>query len=201
MGQTRLVPPVLSQLLGGLGLYFLFTAYLTILLYWAGLYHHMFATRMDFTFNPTIKRIFLAISGTWLAFEISVRVVYGLQMMNGRHDLPVDLIDSIYNIYICVIGLAFSLFFMIYGGLIFYQVRTSKFHKKTKERAIRKLTFVITILSWTFLVAIIILIVIVLFNGMRTPIGAIFGLSAQFTMESVLMIEMFYVLKKSNHEK
>ncbi|EFA84051.1 hypothetical protein PPL_03124 [Heterostelium album PN500] len=197
MVQTYLIPPTITQLLGGLSLYFVFTAYLLVLLHWISVYHHVFSTRCHKILIPATKRVFIVVNTIWLLAELTARILYGLEQSNIlKLDSGLELIDLLYGIYIVVVGFVFSFFFMVYGSLIFVRIRDAQFEKKTKEKVFTKLTFIVTILSWTFLVATISVILIVVFNGQKTPFGAIFSMSAQFIFEIVLIIEMFYILKR-----
>ncbi|KAF2075036.1 hypothetical protein CYY_003646 [Polysphondylium violaceum] len=196
MKQTGRVNGVFVELAGGLGLYFLFSAFLLILLYWAGLYHRVFGLARIGLFNPIAKNLFLVIDAIWLIFEIIVRVLYGLENKSFYTDGNFKLLDLIYSIYTMVIGISFSLGFMIYGTLIYHEIKKVQIKKESKENVVKKLTFIVTILSWTFLIGVVSLILIIKFNVVNHPYGALGGLTLQFIVEIALNIELLYILHK-----
>eukprot|EP01133_Synstelium_polycarpum_P015468 gene15468-18359_t len=116
--------------------------------------------------------------------------MYGLKIKRFYFDDKFTILDSAYNGYIGLVGLLFSFFFMVYGGLIYNKIKNAQFQKKTKEKAVRKLTFIITVLSWSFLFAVISLIVIIVLRGVQRPLSAIFAFSVQFFIEIGLILEI-----------
>ncbi|EGG16498.1 hypothetical protein DFA_09036 [Cavenderia fasciculata] len=128
------VSSIVVEILGGFGIWFVFSGFLIVLLYWIGLYHNVFIIR-NTLFVPMTK---------WIK---------------------------------------------------------APFLKKTKEKAVRKLTFIITILSWTFLFGVVCIIILTAKQAYKTPYGALLANSTQFIFEIALIFEMFVIMRDDTTSK
>jgi len=195
-GQTRVVPYLFEQLIFGFAFFFLFTGFLFVLLFWAGAYHFNMKTKSGDLFFARMKIIFIIIDGIWFSIEFFYRI------MNGLHEQNLipqwHLFDTVYNAYIALICLVLTGGFAIYGSLLIKDLK--KLQRTTVTIRLQKLTTSVVILSVTFFVCVLGLLVVILTNSIYFPLGAVATFSCDHFLEILLCMEMTYIMR-ANTEK
>jgi len=198
MWQRNAIPLVLEQLLFGYAFVCDFTAFLIVLLCWAGAYHFSMKEKPKGFFFRKMKTIFWTIDIIWIIIEFVYRMFVGL---NEEHLMGMDnfdLFDTVYNVYIAIICLGLSGGFAIYGFLLMRTLLKSGGVFRTGY--FKKLTESIILLSVTFFITVILLVAVTAAGGLSTPIGAIASFSVGYILENILCWEMMYILRPTKDD-
>ncbi|KAK5578196.1 hypothetical protein RB653_003149 [Dictyostelium firmibasis] len=195
---------ILIELISGWGLYFIFSSFMLVLIYWIGLYHYKSlkhsnnGNNRNSKFNPITRNIFIIIDSIWFCFEFLIKILNSTSESNSNYnnrlskyyyyDGRYQLVSKFYNCFIIIIGLLISLGFIIYGILIY--------------KRIKNLLFVTTVLSITFITTVLSILLFMKYgisNQSNYDTILVFGI--KFFFEIILSLEMIYILKDNKKTK
>ncbi|KAN0004249.1 hypothetical protein ACTFIZ_010391 [Dictyostelium cf. discoideum] len=197
---------IIIELIGGWGLFFIFSSFILVLIYWIGLYHYQsikysnnsYGYKSISKFNPIARNCFIIFDSLWFCFELIIKILNSTSSSNSDHhnkiskyyyfDGRYQFVSKFYNCFIIIIGLLISFGFIIYGILIY--------------KRIKNLLFVTTVLSITFIVTVLSMLLFMKYGiSNKTNYDTILVFGIKFFFEIVLSLEMIYILKdnkKSN---
>jgi len=169
---------------------FLFTSYLFVVLYWAGAVHQVSAQsfRKGALFISKTKPAFFIVDSVWLVFELTTRFLYGTGWFNETY-------DTVYNVFLAMMSLLFSLGFLIYGSILITRLKGSTAIFKDEDNKIQQLTQITVVVAATFFTAALTIILIEILGGLNTPLGIIISYSVGYCIELILCIEILYAIR------
>ncbi|KAM9946325.1 hypothetical protein ACTFIT_004630 [Dictyostelium discoideum] len=191
---------IIIELIGGWGLFFIFSSFILVLIYWIGLYHYKsikysnnsYAYKSISKFNPIARNCFIIFDSLWFCFELIIKILNSTSASNSNHhnklskyyyfDGRYQFVSKFYTCFIIIIGLLISFGFIIYGILIY--------------KRIKNLLFVTTVLSITFIVTVLSMLLFMKYGiSNKTNYDTILVFGIEFFFEIVLSLEMIYILK------
>ncbi|KAM9965951.1 hypothetical protein ACTFIR_006135 [Dictyostelium discoideum] len=191
---------IIIELIGGWGLFFIFSSFILVLIYWIGLYHYKsikysnnsHTYKSNSKFNPIARNCFIIFDSLWFCFELIIKILNSTSASNSNHhnkiskyyyfDGRYQFVSKFYTCFIIIIGLLISFGFIIYGILIY--------------KRIKNLLFVTTVLSITFIVTVLSMLLFMRYGiSNKTNYDTILVFGIEFFFEIVLSLEMIYILK------
>ncbi|KAN0036000.1 hypothetical protein ACTA71_005298 [Dictyostelium dimigraforme] len=197
---------IIIELIGGWGLFFIFSSFILVLIYWIGLYHYKSIKYSNdksngngnSKFNPIARNCFIIFDSTWFCFELIIKLLNSTSATNSNYhnrlskyyyfDGRYQLVSKFYNYFIIIIGLLISFGFIIYGILIY--------------KRIKNLLFVTTVLSITFIITVLSMLLLMKYGiSNKSNYDTILVFGIKFFFEIVLSLEMIYILKDNKKTK
>ncbi|KAM9981856.1 hypothetical protein ACTFIY_004160 [Dictyostelium cf. discoideum] len=197
---------IIIELIGGWGLFFIFSSFILVLIYWIGLYHYKsikysnnsYAYKSNSKFNPIARDCFIIFDSLWFCFELIIKILNSTSASNSNYhnklskyyyfDGRYQFVSKFYNCFIIIIGLLISFGFIIYGILIYIRIKN--------------LLFVTTVLSITFIVTVLSMLLFMKYGiSNKTNYDTILVFGIEFFFEIVLSLEMIYILKDNKKVK
>ncbi|KAN0036470.1 hypothetical protein ACTFIV_001765 [Dictyostelium citrinum] len=215
---------IIIEIIGGWGLFFIFSSFILVLIYWIGLYHYKSMKyyndsgyricNSNSKFNPIARNCFIVFDSIWFCFELIIKVLNSTSASNSNYhnklskyyyfDGRYQFVSKFYNCFIIIIGLLISFGFIIYGILIYKRIKNVKInkYKKSKKIIVKKLLFVTTVLSITFIITVLSMLLFMKYGiSNKTNYDTILVFGIKFFFEIILSLEMIYILKDNKKTK
>ncbi|EAL69049.2 hypothetical protein DDB_G0277095 [Dictyostelium discoideum AX4] len=158
---------IIIELIGGWGLFFIFSSFILVFIYWIGLYHYKsikysnnsYAYKSISKFNPIARNCFIIFDSLWFCFELIIKILNSTSASNSNHHNKL------------------SKYYYFDGRYQF-------------------LLFVTTVLSITFIVTVLSMLLFMKYGiSNKTNYDTILVFGIEFFFEIVLSLEMIYILK------